>query len=285
MLTGTGPIHARRPTADDLVQTRERVTVAGAHGVYVRNALAEPGGDDGDDLLGFFDGEGVMQSLAWFGARGNLVVVSRDPERPEPEPEDCARAVFGHGAQWRIALGPRPILDALRRRDGRTALVDRQQVYYAFAASDGIAADRLRDDVRLAQRADVRALVRAALDLNESDLHVPAWRVHRGWLRDSVRRRVREQRTWVIGPPGEPVCKLDIGSRGAAGVVIEGVHTALDARGRGLASGLVASVAQRLLPETETVCLHVAAENRPARRAYEAAGMQAAGECRLLLRG
>jgi predicted GNAT family acetyltransferase len=77
--------------------------------------------------------------------------------------------------------------------------------------------------------------------------------------------------------------KLDLGSRGPGGCVVEGVFTMPQWRGRGLAAGLVASVAAQR-PES-LVCLHVGVANFAARAAYERAGMSEQGRCRLLLLG
>jgi predicted GNAT family acetyltransferase len=71
---------------------------------------------------------------------------------------------------------------------------------------------------------------------------------------------------------------------GTAGVVIEGVYTWPLARGKGYASGLVAAVAATALVDHPLVCLHVAADNHPARRAYARCGMVDLGECQLMLR-
>ncbi|MBK8976711.1 MAG: GNAT family N-acetyltransferase [Planctomycetes bacterium] len=255
---------------------------AGLHGVYLRNAL-DAGGDD--DLLGAesLAGSGALGAVAWQGRRGNLVVIA-GPGFGGDDALDFARAIVARWSAWRIALGPADVVAELARCGDRPTLVHRTQVYYGFDATQ-VCREHLRDDVRAAQRQDVRALVHAALELNQSDLNVAAWRVHRGWLRDSVRRRIREHRTFVIGPPGEPLCKLDVGSRGSAGAVIEGVYTLPEARGQGLATGLVATVGAWFGAEHPIVSLHCAEDNAPARRAYEAAGMRLAGDCALLLRG
>ncbi len=47
-----------------------------------------------------------------------------------------------------------------------------------------------------------------------------------------------------------------------------------DHRGRGLAAGLTALVARRILERDETPFLHHAADNDPARRVYEALGFE-----------
>jgi predicted GNAT family acetyltransferase len=62
--------------------------------------------------------------------------------------------------------------------------------------------------------------------------------------------------------------------------MLEGVFTFAEHRGQGLATALVASC---LAAAPGPVCLHVGKHNRPARAAYQRAGMQVAGTCRLLL--
>lgn len=273
------PAPLTRPLGDaDLPAALRLAERAGVHGVYVRNSLTA--GDGCGELLGFLGDHGDPCGLGWFGSRGNLIVLLDAPV----EPYAAARALREHRADWRICLGPGDVVAALAAGEATAPLVDREQVYYAVAPG-GVRDARTRPDVRLATRSDVRALVAAALDLNQQDLHVPPWRVHRGWLKDSVKRRIRERTTFVIGPPGAPLTKLDIGSHGPAGIVLEGVHTVPAARGRGLAASLVASVAAELLRDSTLVCLHVAADNLPARRAYAAAGMVESGTCRIMLRG
>jgi predicted GNAT family acetyltransferase len=141
-------------------------------------------------------------------------------------------------------------------------------------------AQHVRDDVRTAQRADRDRLVQATLALNASDLNVDPMRVDRRWLRDTIDERIAEGSTHVIGPAGGVRCKLDIGSDGPGGSVIEGVFTFPAERGKGLATGLVATCLRTLRGR---VCLHVGKHNRTARAAYEAAGMREVGACRLLL--
>jgi hypothetical protein len=140
--------------------------------------------------------------------------------------------------------------------------------------------DRRRGDVRRAQRADRDRLMQATLLLNQSDLNVDPARVDRRWLRDTIDERIADGTTMVIGPPGAVECKLDLGSDGPGGLVVEGVFTFPEHRGRGLATALVAAV---LAAARGAVCLHVGERNLPARRAYAAAGMVETARCTLLL--
>ncbi|MEY2980644.1 MAG: hypothetical protein RL562_871 [Planctomycetota bacterium] len=263
----------------DLPEARSLAARAGAHGVYVGNSLAA--GEGFAELVGLRGPEGDLRVLGWFGERGNLVVVA--DETHADGTDELLAYLHSRRATWRICLGPDAVVRALASAGTGQALVDRTQVYYR-AVSARVPRPASNAEVRLAVRADVPALVEASLDLHATDLLVPAWRVHRGWLRDSVRARVRAGHTFVIGPVGAPLSKLDLGSSGSSGVVLEGVHTVETARGRGLASRLVGAVAARLVDAVPTVCLHVDQDNVAARRAYARAGMDPVGTCRLLLR-
>lgn len=259
----------------DDAEAQAVAVAAGPHGVYVQNALAAGEGD------GCVVEEGdVCAGLVWFGPRGNVVVVA-GTEPPAGVARALATAVGEHGRPWRIVMGPAAVVDALRDRLASAPLAFRDQVYYTGDAATA-AREHTRDDVRVARREDRDRLVQATLLLNASDLNVDPARVDRRWLRDSIDERIVTGTTRVIGPLGGPMCKLDFGSNGPGGLVIEGVFTFPEHRGRGLAAGLVATCLAQAPGE---VSLHVGKHNRPARCAYERAGMTAAGGCRLLLIG
>lgn len=268
------PFHARPLDPGDHVLARALCARAGAHGVYVANFLTTPR-PDGSELLGFYAADGLA-GLALFGARGNLILLVE----AELSPAAVAAAVAAQGTPWRIALAPAAYAAALRDAASAPLLVDREQHWFGMSPQAATAA-LLRDDVRPAEPADRRALVAACLELNEADLGVDPKRVHRAWLRETIDRRIRDGTTLVLGPPGDPHGKLDLGSTGSAGWVLEGVFTFRPYRRRGLASALVATVARSA--DTPLVCLHVAADNAPAIHAYQRAGMQRMGACRLLL--
>ena len=255
---------------------------AGAHGVYVHNALAA---GDGDGFLFPVAATGPRgaiaggdEGLCWFGPRGNLVVLG--PDRGDARwCHEIATAIVDARRPWRIAMGPRGIVDALRERVATSPLVHRDQIYYAGDRTSA-ARELVRADMRPAQRADRDRLVQATLLLNQSDLNLDPARVDRRWLRDTIDERIADGTTRVLGPLGGPQCKLDLGSDGPGGAVIEGVFTFPEQRGHGLAAALVASC---LAAASQRVILHVGQHNRPARAAYARAGMQEAGSCRLLL--
>lgn len=249
-------------------------TSAGVPGVYVHNALAE-GLRDG--LVFSVDGDAC--GLAWFGPRGNLVIVGN--ERLQGHERAVADHVRASGLPWRIVMGDTAIVDALGENLPRTPLAQRTQVYYVGTRQD-VSSSLVREDMRLPEPRDRERLARATLALNASDLNIAPSRVDRRWLYKMIDERIADGSTRVIGPTGELWCKLDLGSDGPGGPVLEGVFTFPDRRGRGLGSALVATcIAESELP----VCLHVAEHNRAARSAYERAGMREVATCRLLLLG
>ncbi|MBL8734621.1 MAG: GNAT family N-acetyltransferase [Planctomycetes bacterium] len=259
---------------DDEPAARALAAAAGAHGVYVVNALAAGEGD------GFvLRADGAPRAVAWCGPRGNLVVVC------ESRYEAALTTALLDGIErerlvWRIVMGPTPVVDGLRDRLPGKPLVHRDQLY--FCGDRTLAAALRGVAVRPAEAADRDGLVQATLLLNQSDLNIQPARVDRRWLRDTVDERIRDGVTWVAGPPAGIWCKLDIGSDGPAGRVIEGVFTFAERRGQGLAAALVAAC---LAVAPGQVTLHVSAQNHAAQRAYARAGMRPAGGCRLLLSG
>jgi GNAT superfamily N-acetyltransferase len=244
---------------------------AGAHGVYVHNALARGEGE------GFaMEQDGAERGLCWFGARGNLIVLAG----PTLAGDEVAAAIQRARLPWRIAMGPPAAVDALAGLCTGRPLVHRDQVYYACAPHAATTA-LVHRGVRAAERGDRDRLMQATLQLNDSDLHVDPRRVDRRWLRDSIDERIATRTTRVLGPVGAFDCKLDFGSDGPGGLMLEGVFTFPAVRGGGLATALVASCIAAA--PGASVCLHVGRHNEPARHAYERAGMREAGSCRLLL--
>ena len=265
------PFQARPLVDADRAHALSLAQEVGLHGVYLRNDLSAGIGEaiglhGQDDLLG----------CIWFGPRGNMVVIEREPL----DPYRVAEAVESAQWPWRIALGPAAALNLLADRLPAPPLVLRDQVYYGCRPEDAQPLDGSLE-VRPAQRGDRERLVDAALDLHHLDLNIRPDRVDRRWLREAVTARIADGTCLVLGPVGGFHSKLDLGSRGPAGLVIEGVYTFPEARGKSHAGALVAAAA--LAFRGSMACLHVSANNVPARRAYERAGLLQERSCRLLL--
>jgi len=259
------------PLAEDHEAVTQLLEERGAEAVYVVNALHA--GEDAGFLL---RGPAGVVALCWFGQRGNLLVLGG----PALDAPAVVEAILKVRHPWRLAMGPAAVLDLLRTHLPTRPLVHRDQVYYEAHGPERAPAAHGR--VRTATAVDRDALVQATLQLNHSDLNIDPARVDRRWLRDTVAERMAAGTTKVIGPPGGLLCKLDHGSDGPAGLVLEGVFTFPAARGQGLATELVAACIAA--QPRRRVCLHVGLHNAPARRAYERAGMSAVASCRLLLR-
>jgi len=264
------PFGARPLDPTDHAEAVALAVASGCHGVYVHNALCDQSGE----TLALYGAERLV-GLCWFGPRGNLILL----QHGELDGAAVARAVQHSQLPWRIVLGAQPSVDALRATVRSEPLVHRDQEYFTAVPGD-VPEVLVRTDVRPARKPDAPALVAAALQLNEADLRVDPRRVDRRWLHDTVHARIEDETTRVIDVDGQVVCKLDLGSHGPGGLVVEGVFTFPEARGQGLATALVASV---VAAAGCRVCLHVAAENKPARMAYQRAGMRQSGSCRLLL--
>lgn len=251
---------------------RALAEAAGLHGIYVVNALDE-GLHDGF----VFSLDDQQCGLAWFGPRGNLVLIAND--RSHGLEQQIVQQIQMCRWAWRIALGPAAIVDLLAQSLHCTPLAHRNQIYYA-GSSDDANQSLLRKDMRRPISKDRERLARATLALNASDLNIAPNRVDQKWLYRMVDERIKDGSTRVLGPLGNLWCKLDYGTHGKGGTVIEGVFTFPDYRGNGLGGALVATC---MAEESSQVSLHVAEHNKSARNAYERAGMKEAGQCRLLL--
>ncbi len=277
------PTAARAPATTERAEFLAMAQAAGVHGVYVANDLTAD--RSGRTLaargLAFYGAQGP-RALAWFGARGNLIVLRADGARLHAG--ELARAIADFDAPWRIALGPPDVIAAIAPRLLVAPSILRRQLYYT-ADQTAVAARPVDDRVRPASLDDVDALIEAALDLNRADLALDPERVSRRWLKQTTRERVRARTAWVLGPSGAPYSKLDLGSQGTAGAVIEGVFTLPEHRGRGHARALVHAVASRLLAVGRpVVCLHVAENNASARACYTHAGLRESMTVSLLLK-
>ncbi|MCA8968765.1 MAG: GNAT family N-acetyltransferase [Planctomycetes bacterium] len=212
---------------------------------------------DGPTVCGFF-GQSRVACIAPGSAR---------------EAASLRKVALGPEQGFRIVIGPHAValgfLDSIR--DRVTVDLERSQAFLAIedrrCLGPGI-------DSRPADARDVEWLVEASITLNEEDLGVPRRSVDRVLLERRVRERASRGTSWIVDVDGKPACKLEIGSDGPAGALIEGVFTTASYRGQGLARRLVADVAGRLLRTRRRVGLHVGRDNAAARVAYEAAGLR-----------
>ena len=238
-------------------EERERLSVG-------KGELAE------GEFFGLFSSQG-LELLAWFDRGGALVLSSGDPEAVKP----LRRLCLGSYRGLRVLIGsggPVQRLTELLGNKVETPLC-RSQPFLVLDSPEGLGPTC---SVRPGNEEDLPWLVSANLRLNDEDLGVEPARVDSVLLTQRIRDRFERGYTWVLDEGGRPVCKLDIGSCGTHGALIEGVFTEPEARGRGHATSLVSSVSKALLETYPRVGLHVGRENLPAVRAYQHAGFREA---------
>lgn len=188
------------------------------------------------------------------------------------------------GYPCRVVVGPDAVVDRFMKRFGRrragVALERPGQLLYRV------------DDTQLAwtdpcpelRPADVRELdrlMRADLAMVAEELGFDPFShdivgFRSGWL-----RRLREERSWVIGSIGQPpVFKVDQSAVADEVIQLAGIYTAPASRRRGIARRAVAAMCRLLLEEVPVVTLYVHRDNTPAQRLYESLGFEAVGEVR-----
>ncbi len=142
--------------------------------------------------------------------------------------------------------------------------------------------------LRRAEARDVDDVTRLAIRLHTDDQFGDrVTRAGRRGYRRRVTANIERGLTWVSGPVGSPVAKLDrsVSSR-RWGVQLAGIVVDPDHRSRRLGRALVAAAARDALVASprSPVSLHVRAANSAAIRAYEAAGFVDTEEWRLAVR-
>lgn len=203
-------------------------------------------------------------------------------------------------SDWRILIGSfdigRALLDASGRVSAggpagralfRRRVTAREQRFMSVRDAAVPAALERPVGLRRGEGRDLERLTELACRLHVEDLMGPA--VGRSG-RVAVRRRMQEAvaagHSWVVERDGAVVAKLDVALRSRRrGAQVAGVYVDEAHRGQGLAAAAVAAVAADLLAQgLPAVTLHVRADNSPARRAYERAGLVDRGPWMLALR-
>jgi len=193
--------------------------------------------------------------------------------------------------RWRLLVGD--VAAAAPLTDGGAApgdaIVHRQRFFTVDPARVPSEADLPDPGLRRAEAADVEALGHLAVQLHVDDEFGPdPGRSGLRGYRDRMERSVAQGLVWVVGPVGAPICKLERSvSSTRWGVQLAGIVVDPQHRGTGIGRGAVAAAVRGALREggeSRPVSLHVRAANRPAHRAYEAAGFVDREEWRLAVR-
>lgn len=276
--------HSRSLTADELREAFNAEVFADPQNLFVRNQiileLKRLAGDATvgitGDWHGSFDAHG-MRCVALFARVGVLAVAGGDQE----DALALCPTVLSTGAGFRLLIGERDFaLDLLDRISTHASItMNRSQPFLVFERPTE---PKPRDPrLRLAHEGDIRWLTQANLQLNEEDLDIAPATVHRRLLRQRIVERIAAKQSWVLEADGRPVCKLELGSRGPAGILLEGVFTRRDARGKGYAKQLVEQVCTHEIAADTVVGLHCNRDNAPAVAAYQAVGFREVADLRL----
>jgi RimJ/RimL family protein N-acetyltransferase len=194
-----------------------------------------------------------------------------------------ARALLRRGA-WGSVVGPDPICHALVEElaGGGELRVDRAQVQ--MAVTDAAALCPGEPGLRPAVRDDLDALVSMIARYRVEDGLAPQDEDQRRWIRDHSRARIDENLLYVIESEGRLVFTGAFNFLGPCGGGLGGIYTEPPWRGQGIARRATASLCRIALSRGPLATLHVRADNAPALRCYERAGLERVGPYRLTFR-
>ena len=229
-------------------------------------------------FYGHFGGEG-LDGVAFFGHRKGVVLAGDS----DAFLRDAAALALGEEADWIILVAARAAVDGFLshyRWRGRPTHLNRRQEFYVLRPED-LAPPTVT--VRAAEGRDLEAVIDMSAQMLAEDFDLPVGSLSREGIRETMRHRIRDGRTWVLEDAGEIVYKVDVGALFSGGAQIEGVFTRPERRGRGWATAGTAAVCAELLKTARFVTLHVDTENSPARRAYENAGFRRFSAFQLVL--
>ena len=117
--------------------------------------------------------------------------------------------------------------------------------------------------------------VHAALAFEESGVN--PLEVDAAGFRDRCRRRIEEQRVWVLVENGELIFKADIISDTDAVVYLEGIYVHPQQRGKGYGSRCLSALARELFSRTKSISLLVDQERKQAQRFFRKLGFVSRG--------
>jgi len=185
----------------------------------------------------------------------------------------------------RLFVGPAAHAPHVRRffgGSGASPVLDREQVFYVLTPETLMPGGDER--IRPARPEESDLVARAQAEMTEEDLLIPRSQIDVRRLREISRRRIREGKIWVIVEDGRLRFKTEDSARTPDGMLVGGVFTDPELRGRGLATRALAVWARRLFDEgLSFLALHVNAANVPAIRAYERVGFRRHSTLRLIL--
>lgn len=193
--------------------------------------------------------------------------------------------VLAQAGHPRLFVGPAdhaPLVRGVLSRTGAEPYLDRSQIYYVLTPETLVVENPIR--IRPALDDEIEAVARAQAAMTEEDLLIPRHRIDLRRLREISARRIRAGKVWVISEGQEMVFKTEESARCDDGILVGGVYTHPDYRGKKLATRGIASWTRKLFEEgLGLIALHVNADNIGAIKAYERAGFRKHSALRLIL--
>jgi predicted GNAT family acetyltransferase len=220
-----------------------------------------------------YGGRQQLESLCWLGA--NLIPVHAGPaavtafaDLIAPEPRICSSIVGD-------ATAVLPLWDRLCPSWGRARDVRECQPLLAADASPPVAADPA---VRLVRPSEIDLLYPAAVAMYTEEVGVSPVIDGDAGYRDRVRDLVRSGRAYARFIDGHVVFKAELAVITRHTAQVQGVWTAPQWRGRGIATaGMAAVVRDALRRVAPTVTLYVNDFNEAACRVYHRCGFRRVG--------
>ncbi len=204
------------------------------------------------EIHGRFDG-GNLTAALFVGYDGGLLVPSYSAVGYIG---DIARALAGK-VRLRGAVGETALVDTLATYLGQTEKRKTQKAQRLYTVSADDLGPHTNPTLRLATESDLRQLLPlAAASVKEMFARDPLLEDPRGFA-ERVRRRVRENRTYVLEDKGRLVFKLDIGSRSQAGAELEGLYTVPQERGKGHATLCLGQISRHLLSSLPRLAIRI----------------------------
>ena len=183
-------------------------------------------------------------------------------------------------------IGERSAVDALWRgySDGRAAVPPRMarvQRLLEITADD--MGPWVTPQLRLAQEKDLVQVAEASAEMQLLDLGHDPRSADAGVHELRCLERIRAGRTYVIFDGSKLLFKADVCSRSRFGALVEGVFTAPNVRGQGVATRALGQICRTFLAALPRLTLHADPDNRAALGLYRKLGFGQRAEFRLLI--
>ena len=137
-------------------------------------------------------------------------------------------------------------------------------------------------ELRMARKKEVLAIAEAHAEVAEIETgRNPMLRDRAGFI-GRVKRRIEQDRTFVVFDGDKLVFKADVISETSKTAYLEGIYVAPEYRGKGIGAALLSNVCLRLLDRVDNVCLLSNVEFKDAHRCFFKAGMRNTDACTTL---